>query len=63
VLDVRRATRMPGLSRTTALGLAGADELPQLHADQVVRFAVSDAERHIERMRAGEHRMTGAKSG
>ena len=62
-VDVYAAMRMLASGRTTVLGLAGADELPQLRASRAVRFAVADAECLIERMRAGEHRMTGTKSG
>ncbi len=58
-VDVYGAMRMLGLGRTTILGLADAGELPRLRAGRAVRYAVTD----VERIRAGEHLMTGAKSG
>jgi hypothetical protein len=42
--------RMPGLGRSTVLGLAHAGELPRLHTGRAVWFAVSD----VEWMRSGE---------
>lgn len=53
-VDVYGAMRMLGLGRTTILGLADAGELPRLRAGRAVRFAVSDVEHLVERMRSGE---------
>jgi hypothetical protein len=55
--------RMTGPGRTTILGLADAGELPRLRAGRAVQFAVVDVEHLAEKMRAGEHLITGAKRG
>ena len=61
-VDVYGAMRMLDLGRTTILGLADAGELPRLRAGRAVRYAVSDVEALIQRMRAGEQLLTGAKN-
>ena len=62
-VDVYGAMRMLGPGGTTILGLADAGELPRLRAGRVVRFAVSDLEALIQRMRAGEQLLTCAREG
>jgi len=61
-IDVYGAMRMVSPGRTTILGLAAAGELPRLGADQAVRYAVTDVEHFINRMRAGEQLLTRAKN-
>jgi excisionase family DNA binding protein len=60
-VDVYGAMRMLGLGRCTVLALADNGELPRLRAGRTVRFAVADIERLVERMRAGEQLLAGAR--
>jgi hypothetical protein len=62
VTDLRGAMRMLQLGKSTVLALADSDQLPRLRTGRRVRYAVSDIERLVERMRSGEQLLTRAKS-
>jgi excisionase family DNA binding protein len=62
VVDVRGAMKMLDLGRSTVLALADSGELPRLRTGRTVRYAISDIERLVERMRSGEQLLTRAKS-
>ena len=62
VVDVRGAMKMLHLGRSTVLALADSGELPRLRTGRTVRYAISDIERLVERMRSGEQLLTRVKS-
>jgi excisionase family DNA binding protein len=62
-VDVYGAMRMLGLGRCTVLALADAGELPRLRVGRAVRFAVTDVEHLVERMRRGEQLLPCGKGG
>lgn len=61
VTDLRGAMRMLQLGKSTVLALADSDQLPRLRTGRTVRYAISDIERLVERMRSGEQLLTRAK--
>jgi excisionase family DNA binding protein len=62
VVDVYGAMQMLRVGRCTVLALADSGELPRLRTGRAVRYAISDIERLVERMRSGEQLLTRTKS-
>ncbi|MGH3402336.1 MAG: helix-turn-helix domain-containing protein [Streptosporangiaceae bacterium] len=63
MVDVYGAMEMLRLGRCTVLALADRGELPRCRTGRTVRFAISDVQALVDRMRSGEVLLPGGVHG